>query len=307
MVARQMDSARLTAMLLAGWLAACSSSGSWTPQDVPRLQGVGLYTLWVVDQNDVWLGGSSIWHFDGSSWSEKASPDFGTDQIIKFWGFSKSDIWAISGQRAFHWNGTSWSDQSPQDTSFNALSAIWGVSSDDLWIGNSNNSRLFHFNGTTWRRQVLQFVEAGAIWGSGPDDIWLAGWQTYHYDGTSWSRYDDGNEQPNRATSLCGFAKNDVWAAGGTAEILHFDGQNWNRYDEIDGTYHGIWGPSPDRLYAVGSHGHFARYQNGRWNEEQVLELGENFTMIHGSSASNVWAASIKLEGYTARVYRLQD
>ena len=51
-------------------------------------------SIWVAGENDVWLGGSAIWHFDGVAWSESAPM-----AAVDFWGLAANDIWSTDGSR----------------------------------------------------------------------------------------------------------------------------------------------------------------------------------------------------------------
>src|SRR5688572_25887130 len=126
-------------------LIACggggSGSSSWVEQDAPTSM-FAVPALWVAGENDVWLGGTSISHFDGSAWTQSSA-----NSAVDFWGFSANDIWAINEEKAFRWNGTSWSEVPPTTgVTFSALWRIWGASSSDMYIANQDNSRVYHYN-----------------------------------------------------------------------------------------------------------------------------------------------------------------
>jgi len=294
------------------FLVACGGgSGDWVEVDVPTSSGPSVYTVWVFAEDDVWLGHTSVWHFDGDDWNETPLPV--ESGVLDFWGFAPDDLWAVGGNNVFHWNGTAWSEvTADQGDTPDSLYQAWGASSDDMWAANTDNSRVFHWNGQQWTRTTLQFVQAQAIWGSSSSDIWLIGvGGTYHYDGVTWSRYEsDTYVSPDHAWGLWGFAENDVWAAGGTDEIVHWDGSEWISFeeDEVDrGSYNDIWGPSPDMLLAVGNNGAMATYNGTSWSYQgQQLGLQQNFTMLHGSSATNIWATAVDLDDFSSMVFRYQ-
>ena len=295
--------AQVSLTVLAGWLLLGCSTGGWVEEDMPEGAGPAPLALWVFAPRDVWLGGASIWHFNGDDWSETVPPVTGA--IVKFWGFAPSDLWAISSTAAFHWDGSTWTEQSSgPSTGFNALSTIWGASSNDLWVANSDNSRVFHYDGDQWRRTVLQFVEAHALWGSSSSDIWLTGpFAPYHFDGIRWSP-NESNDAPWGAIGLWGFDAANVWAAGGSAELNHFDGSTWVPENGVNGTYNAVWGSTRDTVYAVGSFGFFANYDGVSWHEAQILDATRNFTTIHGSAADDVWAAGFDTKAFSPFLVR---
>jgi len=300
------------AILLATLLvAACGgdNDGDWVVQTVPEQAFVAPYTLWVFSETDVWLGGSSLWHWDGSAWREAAAP--ANTGIVDFWGFAPDDLWAIGSDIVFHWDGSAWSEVAANNgVVLDTLVVAWGTSSTDLWIANANNSRIYHWDGTTWTRTTLQFVQAQAMWGSSSSDIWLSGiTDAYHWDGSTWTEYEADTE-PRDAWGLWGFASDDVWAAGSFDSLMHWDGTTWTtEVDEFD-TYNGIWGAATDDIYAVGDFGVVSHFDGTKWSTRQRQlgsGFGRNFTTVHGSSSTNVWATAVDLETFTTMVLRFEQ
>ena len=284
-----------------GLLAACGSSSGWSEQEAPQQQQfLTSLTVWVAGEDDVWLGGSALWHNDGSGWTESAP-----GPIVDFWGFSPTDIWAIGDAKVLHWDGASWKDVPANNgVTFDAMWRLWGASSTDIWIANTDNSRVFHYDGTNWTRTTLQFVAADALWGASSNDIWLSGTtDIYRYNGTTWMPYTE-NDAPRGAEAFWGFGANDVWAAGSFDELSHWDGSRWTVAEGDFGGYNGIWGSSPDDIWAVGSLGETAHYDGDSWSTSRPLGYTENFTMVHGSSADNVWATAVNLQEGRALVLR---
>jgi hypothetical protein len=56
------------------------------------------------------------------------------------------------------------------------------------------------------------------------------------------------------------------------------------------GVFRGIWGSSPNNIYAVGSAGNIQHYQNGQWNRE-VSETQYSIEDVWGSGPTDVYAA----------------
>jgi len=51
-----------------------------------------------------------------------------------------------------------------------------------------------------------------------------------------------------------------------------------------------------------------AHFDGDSWTSyHSVLGGARNFTMVHGSSASNVWATAVDLSTFTGHVYRLDQ
>ena len=295
-------------LVVALCLAAGCGSSNWVELDGPDPDGLSEYALWVFAEDDVWLGGRSIWHFDGADWTETPLP-IDPAIVLDFWGFAPDDLWAIGGEHAFRWNGAAWSEvPATTGVSLNALTVVWGASSTDIWVANSDNSRLYHWDGVAWTRTTLQFVVAHAIWGSSSTDIWLTGISNaYHYNGATWTEHEPtGFVDVGRARGLWGFGENDVWAVGGSDDVVHWDGATWAAAQGDDfGNYQDVWGPSADNVFAVGSHGDVAHYDGNTWSlSEGQLHVRQTFSMIHGSSPTNIWATAFDSRDFRAMVLR---
>ena len=304
---------RIAGALLAA--AACaatgcgdSSSSAWSVVELPEPGQIGsTYTVWAFAEDDVWVGGSSVWRFDGAAFAEVPLPRQAF--VGRFWGFAPDDLWAMGGDSVFHWDGAAWSEvPAAEGLPFESLTVIWGASSSDLWIANGDNSKVYHHDGASWTRTTLQFVQAEGLWGSASDDIWLTGpFDTYRWDGASWTVYEapDFGPQPDGAYALWGAGPGDVWASSSN-DFLHWDGSAWTA-TEADDTYNSMWGFGPDDIIAVGSRGTMARWDGSRWTETTGhLTLQQNFTQVHGSSPDNVWATAVDFDTLSGMVLRLE-
>lgn len=276
-------------MILALLIGCGGGGGSSSWHEVPDApaEALSVNTLWVAGENDVWLGNTKIWHYNGTDWTESSAMS-----AVHFWGFSPSDIWAINESKVAHWDGTAWTEVPPTaGVSMVALWRIWGSSSNDIWIGNQDNSRVYHWNGSAWTVTTLQFVMVDALWGSGPSDIWLSGLgDLYHYTG-AWTKYD-AIDAP-RVEGMWGFGANDVWATDFFG-VSHWSGASWMP-TELEEDYSVIWGSAPNDVHAVGSHGAAAHFDGSTWSESSELDVRTNFTWVHGSSATNVWATAVNV------------
>jgi len=294
------------AMVALALLAGCGSSSSWSNVDPPPMMFPSALALWVAGDGDIWLGGATIWHGDGSgTWTERAPAT--PVPVSDFWGFSPNDIYAASDSRVLHWDGSAWTEVPPTTgVTFDALYRIWGTSGQNLWVANTDNSRIYHYDGTRWTVQTLQFVAADALWGASANDIWLSGTtDLYHYTGTTWTRYD-GNDAPTGVQGLWGTAPNDVWAAGSFDELAHWNGSTWEIDEDADygAGFNSIWGASGNDIYAVGDLGFAGHYNGDSWSVSQELGNTEFFYRVHGSGPGNVWATGANLQTQKTLVLR---
>ena len=286
--------------LVLALLIGCGGGGDspWREMPNPTSSALAVPALWVAGENDAWLGGTAISHWDGSAWSQSSPMT-----AVHFWGFSPTDIWAINESTVARWDGSAWTVVPPTTgVTMTALWRIWGASGSDIYIANQDNSRVYHYNGTTWTVTTLQFVMASALWGSSANDIWLSGtFDVWHYNGT-WTKYA-GNDEPTSVNGLWGFSANDVWAASDFDGVSQWDGQKWT-HQGLEEDYNAIWGSSHTDIYAVGNHGVVAHKQGGGWSESQDESIQVNFYAVHGSSPTNVWATAVNLKEQKTLVFK---
>jgi hypothetical protein len=95
--------------------------------------------------------------------------------------------------------------------------------------------------------------------------------------------------QPNTLEGIWGSSPDDIWAVGQRGTILHWDGTNWV------GTIAGwaypcndIWGSSATNIWAVGNK--IIHYDGYQWSV--VAEIGAPHTLqgIWGTAADDIWA-----------------
>ena len=76
--------------------------------------------IWGSGPDDVWAVGTTIVHFDGTTWSEVTAFPAGISPILRgIWGTGPSDVWAAGNSVGrsdtdthplMHWDGTRWND-----------------------------------------------------------------------------------------------------------------------------------------------------------------------------------------------------
>ena len=123
--------------------------------------------------NDIWaVGGETILHFNGTTWSQLASPVMQANSVT---ALSPSNVWAVGSVTVFanhrqhhkpaieHWDGTSWSivsspNPNPVPTKDTFLRGVAAISANDIWaVGAGNFSTtsgtatlIEHWDGTSW-------------------------------------------------------------------------------------------------------------------------------------------------------------
>lgn len=99
-----------------------------------------------------------------------------------------------------------------------------------------------------------------ATWTSGLDNVWVVGGRegtggsptVFHYDGAAWTKLDSG--QPNvDLWQVFGFAGGDVFMAGSNGTILRYRGGTFEKLTTPgNDVIFGLWGSSPEDMWAVG-------------------------------------------------------
>jgi hypothetical protein len=145
-----------------------------------------------------------------------------------------------------------------------------------------------------------------SVWGSSADDVWVVGSDrgqgdgpaVLRWDGTAWSRLSTGTA--GDLWWVFGFAGGPVYLGGSGGVILRYQDGGFTAL-ETPGTQvvFGIWGASPDEVWAVGaegggSSGGFAwRLDGDRFIEAAgfpaEVAAGAGVWKVHGRAADDVW------------------
>jgi hypothetical protein len=216
------------------------------------LQGVA-----AVADDDVWAVGyksaaglykTLILHWNGSTWSEVASPNLwiSHNYLAGVSAVSASDVWAVGNYTsaginrtlALHWNGSTWSSVAIANmgTSNNYLTGVTAVAANNVWAvgsyesGGVRKTLTIRWNGTSWAvvsspnqgtaNNLLQAVSAVSA-----SDVWAVGnyysspaYRTLamHWNGTAWSVVASSNlnSADNYLYGVAGVSATDGWAVG---------------------------------------------------------------------------------------------
>lgn len=146
-----------------------------------------------------------------------------------------------------------------------------------------------------------------SVWGTAADDVWAVGADpgdgsgplVLHYDGASWKRRATGDT--GDLWWVFGFEKGPVYLSGAGGRILRFADGEFTALatPSQDVVVFGLWGSSPEDLWAVGgaaggAQGAFAwRLQGDTWVEAEgfpaALSEGNALWKVSGRSADDVW------------------
>jgi hypothetical protein len=157
--------------------------------------------------------------------------------------------------------------------------------------------------------QLVQEAVPGAllsVWGSSASDVWTvgadagdgAGSTVLHLEGGSWSRLPTG--QSGDLWWVHGFAGGPLFMGGAGGMILRYQDGSFTRMQTPGtGVVFGVWGSSPDQMWAVGgeaggSQGAFAwRLEGETWTEApgfpSDLAATDALWKVFGRGDSDVW------------------
>lgn len=151
-----------------------------------------------------------------------------------------------------------------------------------------------------------------SVWGTSPEDIWAVGSRTgegplvLHYDGADWETIDASSLGEVDLWWVFGFAGGPVYVGGSGGTIASFEGgvltPMTTPSNEV--TVFGIWGCSPDDVWAVGgqeggARGGFAWRRDGdAWIDAEGFpaELAEADVVwkAYGRGCGDVWMIGTK-------------
>jgi hypothetical protein len=188
------------------------SGGQWNIVPTPELEYSFLNAVAIAGPNDVWAVGTRgaysyftyTMHWNGTFWSEVASPSPGTyeNSLQSISVVAPDNIWAagwssnggsVYSPTILRWDGSQWNVSpvsvggSPQTTSSTQLFGITAVSSSDAWaVGwgydwTIRRNIVAKWNGTSWTQVTVPdasgyFNELFAVTSVGPGEAWAVGY-----------------------------------------------------------------------------------------------------------------------------------
>ncbi len=258
---------------------------TWQQLSIPG--EASLTGVWVFGENDIYILGSSLWHYDGATFTLVNILDRTHHTMLNgaladdgLFAFSKSDFWITSfGGEALHTSD----GKNCDDYRFGGVNACWGTSSSDMFfVGNGGS--IFHFDGASFvNMNSITTKDLRSVWGTSSSDVWATGWNSstgqsilLHYDGISWaedvfSTSGKANQYAIGSVWACDSMGHTITVISGTRVFHKTDNGNW-RADTSEvgnslggGNYVGIGtsGVSSTDLFAVGGWG-FVSHWNGK-------------------------------------------
>jgi hypothetical protein len=144
-----------------GWTQSATPSPGTRQNDMTAIDGSAPDDVWAVGYSlDLPYGNrvrnSAILHWNGTAWTQVASPNSGSTYLYDVVSVSRTDAWAVGvgstgGPFALHWNGTAWT--SVAAPALGNLSSVAARSANDVWVTGADGTGALgaaHWNGTAW-------------------------------------------------------------------------------------------------------------------------------------------------------------
>lgn len=235
----------------------------------PDLTGV-----WASSPTDVWIVGASakVIRHDGTDWSDSF---LSNNLYYAVNGTGPADVWLVGyaageGRSKRHDGGTWWRTDSSDTWTTEVIAnetpfALW-VHRDEAWTVGRNGLVARHRRDDGWAPVPGAPVGTHlAVFGFPDAGVWVAGQTGLHH----WSRVDGGwssfDAGSGYVNGLWGATPDDLWAVMSPGAILHWDGSGWTREAEGLPSLFAISGTSPNDLWAVGRDGGIFQSFGGTW------------------------------------------
>lgn len=232
----------------------------------------------------------AVAHFAGGAWKPETPPQIIGQELTGAAAYPDGTFFVTS------LSGQIW--QRSADGAFKAavsvgkpLMAIAATGSDTGWAVGKFGA-LVERQGGTWKATPTQLNgSANAIYAADHDNVIAVG------DGGMAFVRTGGSEWQTQFTAtsvnlqgVWGPSPNSVYAVGLLASIVHYDGQEWKSMTGPAGVdWHCVWGTSDSDVWAGGSNGAVAHFDGKDW-KMLVEPVTANLRAVWGLSGSDLWA-----------------
>jgi len=254
---------------------------------------------------------SSIFHYDGTTWSEQSRHAGAI--LVGIWGTAANDVFAVgfsplgdlgSGGVLLHYDGSVWSQMTPPpiegtDEGFTEVDflAVWGASAADVYAVGAyftgiDFGLIAHYDGTSWSKVTLDAEEARVlldVHGTSAQSIYAVG----YIDTDDFLRRHASRASSRRTQTATARSRR---AQSTIAIILHYDGTRWTELVPSGGEnlfLSSVWSSAPDDVFAVGEIGESGavyHFDGTTWSPMPVPPV-QRLTSVWGTSRSDVYAA----------------
>jgi hypothetical protein len=151
--------------------------------------------VWVFGENDIYVTGNHLFHFDGISFTEILLKRISNGTGINvaddaLFAFSKTDFWIVGGNAFHSIDGIHAEDLRPDID----IKSCWGTSSNDMFFVGKGGF-IYHYDGVNFTKMVSNTTEnLLSVWGTDHNHVWACGQGDISgksvmlfYDGNNWS------------------------------------------------------------------------------------------------------------------------
>jgi hypothetical protein len=218
----------------------------------------------------------------------------GQRAVDAFWGCAPGDIWAVGPIATRWDGQSWLSVKVPSDVLLTEgnFRAVWGSACDDVWTGSSQDSSgtgaIYHFDGSTWDK--VEERPAEQLAGIGRSDVWsLAQGRLFHSNGV-----DAGTFARDHIVSLSpvGTDRVGIMSDDRVVSLLGSGGAATSLPAPAPAAASTLRGWAPDNLWALGAMGTAAHWNGASWEPHlPAWSLSAaDATRVTGSGAADVWA-----------------
>jgi len=192
--------------------------------------------------------------------------------IRGFWGTSDANLYAVGGSSIVHYNGTTWTIlfdgvvAGGLRSVWGASDTTVFMAGGECYLVRYNGTGFFG----SWypasrdcgQLSDLRFggyVALNAIWGASDTDVFVVGGNGIigfiaHYDGSLWTTMPSGTTQHLRA--VWGTSPSNVIAVGDSGTIVHYDGKTWSPMESgTTDQLTGVWASAPNHFVVTAASG----------------------------------------------------
>jgi len=281
------------------------NGSSWIPVIQSEDSIIGTASLNAIagsGENDVWVAGKELFHWDGISWRRAQTIEPTPKDIRAIWCASSEFCVALSFNSLFKWDGHVWSEERlPSDR----VNSIYGYSPSAFWLGAKQG--VYRWDSQGWILEKDSPPDTGSLSGDGFGNLWAI------YGDYFWKYRKNGiwMDNPWEGTSTVLKPKALSIASYGIIDTWIFYGSRIFRpivYDELGrkqlsftdqginiGNVTSVWRSTLNRVWAVSDMpytGGLLRYNGSSWRFVDAATAGSSpkLNSVWGSSPDCIWA-----------------
>lgn len=237
--------------------------------------------------DDVWVVGGVgvVRHFDGISWQGVPYPDLASLHTV--FAFAPNDVWIGGSALSLRqWNGMAFVQRNGGLPANYTTHRLQGVAVDRIW-STGTQTHPWRREGGNWFSDPSALFEQ-ATWSASHDDVWAAGssGRIYHRVGGLWQEAWDGPLTLPR--SVVDVGGGELWSSD--AIVARRTGGVWETNSPPVGSFwYGVWGASPDEVWAVSSSGGVSVWNGAAWNSLPSNAGTNALYAVWGDGEGGVW------------------